>query len=85
MLRTGKADVFAADTGVGYPAAQAVPGAKMVPGLFGMVRVAAALPKGRSPQVHDQLEGLIAKAKREGVVQRAIEANGLKGVSEARN
>jgi len=85
MLRTGKADVFGADSGVGYPAAQAVPGAKMVPGVFGTVRVAAALPKGRSSQVLDQLEGLMAKAKRAGVVQRAIEANKLKGVNVARN
>jgi ABC-type amino acid transport substrate-binding protein len=85
MLRTGKADVFGADSGVGYPAAQAVPGAKIVPGVFGTVRVAAALPKGRSSQALDQLEGLIAKAKRAGVVQRAIEANKLKGINVARN
>ena len=85
MLRTDKADVFGADSGVGYPAAQALPGAKMVPGVFATVRVAAALPKGWSSQARAQLEGLIAKAKRTGVVQRAIEANGLKGVSVAPN
>src|SRR5205085_1056156 len=45
MLRTGNADVFGADSGVGYPTAQALPGAKIVPGEFAMVRVAAALPK----------------------------------------
>jgi len=85
MLRTGKVDVFGADSGVGYPAAQALAGAKIVPGAFAMVRVAAALPKGRSAQASAQLEGLIAKAKRTGVVQRAIEANGLKGISVAPN
>ena len=42
MLRTGKADVFGADSGVGYPAVQALPGAKVVPGVFATVRVAAA-------------------------------------------
>ena len=45
LLRSGIADVFGADFGVGYPAAEALPGAKVVPGAFAMVRVAAALPK----------------------------------------
>lgn len=83
MLRAGKADVFGADSGVGYPAVQALPGAKIVPGVFATVAVVAALPKGRSAQVRAQLEGLIAEAKRTGVIQKAIEANGLKGVSVA--
>jgi polar amino acid transport system substrate-binding protein len=48
LLRSGKADIFGADSGVGYPAAEALPGAKIVAGAFAMVRVAAALPKGRS-------------------------------------
>ena len=85
MLRGGKAEVFGADSGVGYPTAQAVPGAKMVPGVFGVVRVAAALPKDLPSQARNRLEGLIAKAKRAGVVQRAIEANGLQGLSVAQN
>jgi len=85
MLRTGKADIFGADSGVGYPAAQALPGAKVVPGVFGIVRVAIALPKGKSLQARAQLEELIAKARRTGVVQRAIEANGLEGVHVAPN
>ena len=48
MPRAGKADVFGADSGVGYPAAEALSGAKIVPGVFATVRVAAALPKGRA-------------------------------------
>ncbi len=83
LLRTGKADVFGADSGVGYPAAEALPGAKVVPGVFATVRVAASLPKGRSSEARTSLDELIGEAKRTGVVQRAIEANGLKGVSVA--
>ena len=48
LLRSGKVDVFGADSGVGYPTAAALTGATVVPGAFAMVRVAAALPKGRS-------------------------------------
>jgi polar amino acid transport system substrate-binding protein len=62
MLRTGTADVFGADSGVGYPAAQALAGAKIVSGVFATVRVAAALPKGRSPAARAKLEDLIAEA-----------------------
>jgi polar amino acid transport system substrate-binding protein len=85
MLRAGNADVFGADSGVGYPAVEALPGARLVPGVFGTVRVAAALPKGLPTDVRAKLGELIAEAKRTGVVQQAIDAKGLKGVSVAAN
>jgi ABC-type amino acid transport substrate-binding protein len=83
LLRSGKADVFGADSGIGYPAAEALPGAKIVPGAFAMVRVAAALPKGRSAAAQAALAILVEDAKRTGVVQKAIDAKGLKGVNVA--
>jgi polar amino acid transport system substrate-binding protein len=82
-LRSGKADVFAADSGVGYLAADALPGAKIVPGAFAMVRVAAALPKGRSAEAQAALASLVDEAKRIGVVQKAIDAKRLEGVNVA--
>src|SRR5947209_8683465 len=83
LLRSGKADVFGADSGVGYPAAEALPGAKVVPGAFATVRVAAALPKGRSAEAQAALAALVDEAKQTGVVQKAIDAKGLKGVNVA--
>jgi polar amino acid transport system substrate-binding protein len=83
LLRSGKADVFGADSGVGYPAAAALPGAKIVPGAFAMVRVAAALPKGRSAAAQAALAKVLDEAKQTGVVQKAIDAKGLKGVNVA--
>ena len=83
LLRSGKADVFGADSGVGYPAAQALPGAKVVPGAFATVRVAAALPKGHSSAALAALATLVEEAKHGGVVQKAIDAKGLKGVNVA--
>ncbi|HEV2550360.1 MAG TPA: transporter substrate-binding domain-containing protein [Stellaceae bacterium] len=85
LLRSGKADVFGADSGVGYPAAEALQGAKIVPGAFAMVRVAAALPKGRSTAAQTTLARLVTEAKQTGVVQKAIDAKGLKGVNVAPN
>ena len=83
LLRSGKAVVFGADSGVGYPAAEALPGAKIVPGAFGTVLVAAALPKGRSPAAQALLATIVDEAKQSGAVQKAIEAKGLKGVNVA--
>jgi ABC-type amino acid transport substrate-binding protein len=83
LLRSGKADVFGADSGVGYPAADVLPGAKVVPGAFATVRVAAALPKGRSAPAHAALATLVEDARQSGVVQKAIDAKGLRGVNVA--
>jgi ABC-type amino acid transport substrate-binding protein len=83
LLRSGKADVFGADSGVGYPAAEILPGAKIVPGAFALVRVAAALPKGRSSTAQAALATILEQAKQTGVVQKAIDAKGLKGVNVA--
>jgi hypothetical protein len=73
LLRSGKTDVFGADSGVGYPAAEVLPGAKIVPGAFAMVRVAAALPKVRSNAAQATLATLVGEAKQTGVVHKAIE------------
>jgi polar amino acid transport system substrate-binding protein len=83
LLRSGKADVFGADCGVGYPAAEALPGAKIVAGAFGTVRVAAALPKGRSAAAQVTLATLVDEARQTGVVRKAIDLKGLKGVDVA--
>jgi len=83
LLKSGKADVFGADSGVGYPAAEAVAGGKIIPGAFNTVRVAAALAKGRSESAQKRLADLVGEAKRTGVVQKAIDQQNLKGVRVA--
>jgi polar amino acid transport system substrate-binding protein len=85
LLRSGKADVFGADSGVGYPAADGLPGAKIVPGTFNVVRVAVALPKGRSSEAQAKIAEIVSEAKRIGIVEGAIEAAGLNGVHVAPN
>jgi polar amino acid transport system substrate-binding protein len=47
------------------------------------VRVAAALPKDRSAAAQAALATLVDEAKQSGVVQKAIDAKGLKGVNVA--
>ena len=78
MLRSGKADVFGADSGLIDAIASGYPGAKTVPSAFNTVRAAIALPKGRSPAAFAKLAEIVSEAKRTGIVQKAIEQAGLR-------
>jgi ABC-type amino acid transport substrate-binding protein len=78
MLRDGSADVFGADSGLIAAISGSYPEGKVVPGAFNTVRVAFALPKGRSTAAQARLAELLAEAKRTGVVQTAFEKAGLK-------
>ena len=78
MLRGGKADVFGADSGLIDSIAGGYPGAKIVAGAFNTVRVAVALPKGRSSAAQAKLVEIVNEAKQAGVVQKAIEQAGLR-------
>lgn len=78
LLRGGKADVFGADSGLIDSIAGGYPGAKLVAGAFNTVRVAVALPKGRSADAQAKLAEIVNDAKRTGVVQKAIEQAGLR-------
>jgi polar amino acid transport system substrate-binding protein len=77
MMRTGTADVFGADSGLIASISGAYAEGKIVPGAFNTVRVAFALPKGRSAAAQAWLAEVLAEAKRTGVVQKAIEQAGL--------
>src|SRR5262249_32740672 len=61
MLRSGKADVFGADSGLIDSIANGYTGAKIVAGAFHTVRVAIALPKGRSPAAQAQLAEIVSE------------------------
>jgi hypothetical protein len=78
MLRGGKAHVFGADSGLIDSIAGGYPGAKIVAGAFNTVRVAVALPKGRSSAAQAKLVEIVNEAKQAGVVQKAIEQAGLR-------
>jgi polar amino acid transport system substrate-binding protein len=79
LLRDGKADLFATGTGIALDAAARLPGSKIV-GVFHKVSFAVAVPKGRSAAARSRLTDLVNEAKAAGVVTRAIEQAGLKGV-----
>jgi polar amino acid transport system substrate-binding protein len=71
-LRSGKADVWAANATNVQGVADALPGAKVVPGAFTTERSTVALPKGRSSATQAKLAEIVNEAKRTGIVQKAI-------------
>ena len=84
-LRSGKADVWAANASNVHGIADALPGAKVVPWAFTAERYTVALPKGRSSAAQAKLAEIVNEAKKTGVVQKAIEQPGMRGVRVAPN
>jgi len=83
VLRSGKADVYATLAENASVIAERLPGAKIIPGVFNTVGFAVAMPKGRSSIAQARLAQIVNEAKAAGLVQKAIEKSGLKGVRVA--
>jgi polar amino acid transport system substrate-binding protein len=84
-LRSGKANLWAANATQAQAIAASLPGAKIVSGAFNTERSSVALPKGRSSAAQGKIADIVNEAKRTGIVQRAIDEAGLKGVRVAPN
>ena len=82
-LRSGKADVWAASASNVQAVAEGLPGAKVVPGAFTSDRYMVALPKGRSSAAQSKLAEIVNEAKRTGVLRKAVEKTGARGVRAA--
>ncbi len=83
LSRTDKAEIYATITDNALVIADRLPGAKVIPGAFNTVGFAVAMPKGRSPGAQSRLTQIINDAKAAGIVQKAIDTSGLKGVRVA--
>ena len=84
-LRSGKANLWASNATQAEAIVDGLPGAKIVPGAFNNDRSPVALPKGRSSAAQGKLAEIVNEAKRTGIVQKAIEQTGLRGVRVAPN
>ena len=60
-------------------------GAKIVPGAFTSDRYMVTLPKGRSSEARAKFAEIVNEAKKTGVVRKAIEQPGMRGVRVAPN
>ena len=77
LLRSGKIDALGADFGFIESIVERYSEANIIPGAFTAVRVAAALPRGRSEAALTHLMDILNEAKQTGVVQAAIDRAGL--------
>ncbi len=85
LLRSGKANLWASNMAQADVIIAGLPGAKIVPGAFNKERPAVALPKGRSAAAQARLAEIVNEAKTAGVVQKAIDQAGIRGVQVAPN
>ena len=79
LLRAGKADVYTTNINSAHVLAGRMPGAKIV-GTFHTVTFVVAMQKGRSTAALSQLTQMVNEAKAAGIVQKALEQAGAKGV-----
>ena len=82
MLRDGKLDLYATGIDAVQVIANGLPGSKII-GTFETVTFAISTPKGISPAARSRLTQIVNEAKAAGIVQKAIDNSGRKGVRAA--
>jgi polar amino acid transport system substrate-binding protein len=82
LLVTGKVDALAGLKQALIGLADRLPGSRMLDGRFMAVQQSIGVPKGREAGLH-YLRGFVEEAKSSGLVARAIERTGARGVSVA--
>ena len=82
LLASGKVDALAGLTQALIGLAQRLPGSRMLDGRFMAVQQSIGVPKGRAAGLA-YLRDLVEGAKASGLVARAIEKTGARGVSVA--
>ncbi|HEY7321664.1 MAG TPA: transporter substrate-binding domain-containing protein [Candidatus Binatia bacterium] len=82
-LKSGQVDVWAASASNIEQVADRLPGAKIVPGAFTSDRTMIILPKGRSAAAQAKVVAIVNEAKKTGLIRKALEQTGVKGVRAA--
>jgi len=82
LIRERKADAYAQNRFMLLGLAERLPGARVLDDRLDVVQLALALPKGR-PAALAYVTEWVEHAKRSGLVQRAIDTAGLRGVQVA--
>jgi polar amino acid transport system substrate-binding protein len=83
LLDSGRADVVAATKATLHAAARDRAGARVLDGRILVESIGMAVPKGRDAAAARYLTVFVEQAKRDGLVARAIERAGLRGVNVA--
>jgi len=80
LVVMGDAEVIAAHKTNLYNIAFRIPGSRVLDGRPGREEQALAIPKGRDPAALAYLREFVDDAKRQGLVQQAIDRAGVRGV-----
>jgi polar amino acid transport system substrate-binding protein len=78
-LATGKGDVYGENLHLAHRIADAVPGARVLPGRFNVVQMAIGVRK-RSASALPTVDEFVNRIRSDGTVQKAIAEAGLRGV-----
>ena len=81
MLKSGKADVFAANKANLFGLSDKMPGSRVLDGRIGVDEVAIALPKGRETGMA-YVRKYIEDARAEGLIKAAVQRAGLRGAAD---
>jgi polar amino acid transport system substrate-binding protein len=79
MLKSGKADVIFSIKPILFELSDKMPGSRVLDGSPGSVPQAMAIPKGRDAGL-EYARRFIDEAKSEGIVKRAVQRVGLRGI-----
>ena len=82
MLARGEIDTFATNKAILFEMADSLPSATVLSGRWGVEQLAIAIPKGREAAM-DDVRRFAEEMKASGLVQRAAERAGLRGVVDA--
>ena len=75
--------MWAASAGNIEQVVDGLPGAKIIRGAFTSDRTMVILPKGRSSAAQAKVVEIVSEAKKTGVVRKALEKTGARGVRVA--
>ena len=81
MLKSGKADVFAANKANLFELSDKLPGSRVLDGRIGVDEVAIAVPKGREPGMA-YVRRYLEDAKSERLIKAAVQRAGLRGATD---
>ena len=82
LIKDGKAQAYAQNRTMLIGLADGLPGARVLDDRFSVAEMCIVLPKGR-PAALEYVAAFVGQAKKSGVISRAIEAAGLRGVAVA--
>lgn len=81
LMKSGKIDTYATNKPILYEMADQLPNSKILDGQWGVEHLAFAIPKGRETGLAF-VRAFAEEAKSQGLVKRAIDRSGMRGVRQ---